>query len=124
MSSLGRRRNIKGLLITLSFVIAIPVLLYGWYQLHVFQRTYRFRVTVAVATPDGDKLGSSVFSRYWGRRRKTSYPVSNWGDKVWGVAPIVDLGNYGTLVPVLEVMCLLAESSGCRIALRSGQAAT
>jgi hypothetical protein len=104
MSSVGRRRNIKGLLITLSFVIAIPLLLYGYYQYHVWSRTYRFRVTVTVATPDGDKIGSSVFSRYWGRRRKTSYPVSNWGDKVWGVAPIVDLGNYGTLVPVLEVM--------------------
>ena len=35
--------------------------LYGYYRYHVWSRTYQFRVTVTVATPDGDKIGSSVF---------------------------------------------------------------
>lgn len=83
-------------------IAAIAVAVFGYYQYYVYVQTFRFRMTMTVSTPDGRKSASSVIA--------VSLPPSLGGGPVqgisrgtiYGVAPILDLGRYGTLIAALR----------------------
>lgn len=66
----------------------------------------QFRVTVTVDTPDGPKSGDSIVRvvTHWGYfgRYMSSPRWVIFKHRVKGVAPIVDLGRWGTLVAALR----------------------
>lgn len=63
---------------------------------------YRYRVTLTVHTPEGDRSGSSVVELMV--KRSGFFPVHLWRlsmKNIYGVAPIVDLGPRGWLLAAL-----------------------
>jgi hypothetical protein len=85
----------------LGIIAVIVLAIYGYVRLHVYSQTFQFRMTMTVSTPEGEKSASSVVavslpgklggSAAYGISRGTTY----------GIAPILDLGRYGTLIAAL-----------------------
>lgn len=89
----------------LRWAIGVPVglflLVLASCQIAYPTHTFRYRLTVEVDTPQGLKTGSSVIEVKWKRKTPLGDTFSGglpWSEKVRGVAPIVDLGPYGTLI--------------------------
>ena len=82
------------------------VLALGWWVVDgstTWPRTYRYRLTLTVETPDGDRTGSSVI------QVKTRFPgglTRAQGYSTWveaqGEATVVDLGSRGLLFATLK----------------------
>lgn len=87
----------------LYWVVGIFVLIVVWYNLAHPTTTFRYRATLTIETPQGSKSGSSVIEVV---RSFHPFPGLSGGHssdvKIRGIAPVVDLGSYGTLVAALK----------------------
>lgn len=83
-----------------ALLMAGAVAVAGMYFYVQNQQTFRFQMTVAIDTPDGEKSASSVILIQDAHRVGRDYPTGATG-RVRGIAPIIDLGRYGTVIVTL-----------------------
>ncbi len=94
----GPGADVRFFLIFLALVCAgIAAYRYGFVQ----PQTFRFKATIVVQTPEGEKSGSSVIETTWWRDFDPLGGTS-WFNEARGVAPMVDLGEHGTIVAAMN----------------------
>jgi hypothetical protein len=64
--------------------------------------TLRYRLTIAVATPEGLRSGSGVIQVRYAKNPQFLGASAEWLPTVWGDAAAVDLGQRGTLFAILK----------------------
>jgi hypothetical protein len=85
----------------LGIIAVIVLAIYGYVRLHVYSQTFQFRMTMTVSTPEGEKSASSVIAVYLPGKLGGSAAYGISRGTTYGVAPILDLGQYGTLIAAL-----------------------
>ncbi len=86
----------------LGIIAAIVLAVYGYYEFHVWSRTFHFRMTMTVSTPEADKSASSVIAVYLPTELGGSPGQGISRGTIKGTAPFVNLGQYGSLIAALH----------------------
>ena len=86
----------------LGIIAVIVLAIYGYVRLHVYSQTFEFRMTMTVSTPEGEKSASSVIAVYLPRDMRPQGVTGIVRGTIYGIAPIIDLGRYGTLIASLK----------------------
>ena len=85
----------------LGIIAVIVLAIYGYVRLHVYSQTFQFRMTMTVSTPEGEKSASSVIAVYLPGKLGGSAAYGISRGTTYGIAPILDLGRYRTLIAAL-----------------------
>ncbi len=85
----------------LGVIAAIVLAVYGYVRLHAYSQTFQFRMTMTVSMPEGEKSASSVIAVDLPSDMRTQGATGIVRGTTYGIAPILDLAQYGTLIAAL-----------------------
>lgn len=87
--------------IFLAVLITLPLGLYGYWEVTYPTGSFNYRITIAVETPDGVKIGSAVRKVTASDAPRIS-PHAMGSVSVKGEAVVIDLGERGVLFALLR----------------------
>lgn len=86
------------------FVGIVAIAVIGYNLAHPTY-TFRYRATLTVDSPQGPRSSSSVIELTWKKKNALGRAFSGgmpWTTEIHGIAPIIDLGPYGTIIAALR----------------------